>query len=81
MKRMHFLKVILFEVVFIEGRKHINNFILLENIVSPEPQIRLWKQKTESENLVAGSSVQKNTVLEKSAAIVTAIPSPMICRA
>lgn len=58
MKRMHFLKDIPFEVVFIEGSKPINNFILLERIVSPQPLLRLWKQKTESENLVAGSSVK-----------------------
>lgn len=27
-----------------------------KRIVSPEPLMRLWKQKTESEHLVAGSS-------------------------
>ena len=41
MKREHFLKVILFKVVFIEGKKLLNSFILLEKIVSPEPQMRL----------------------------------------
>lgn len=41
--------------------------------------MRLWKQKIKSENLVAGSPVQKNRVLEKSAATVGAIPSPVIC--
>ena len=71
---MNFQKVILF-VVFIEGKKQINNFILMEK------QMRLWKQKTEYENLVAGSSVQKNIVLQKSAATETAIPSPVIYRA
>ena len=41
MKREHFLKVILFKVVFIEGKKLLNSFILMEKIVSPEPQMRL----------------------------------------
>lgn len=39
-----------------------------KKIASRKPLMRLWKQKTESENLVSESSVQKNAVPEKSVA-------------
>lgn len=39
MKRVHFLKVTLFKVVFVE--ENINSFILLKGTVSPEPLMRL----------------------------------------
>lgn len=71
---MHFLKVILFVVVFTEGNPD-------GKTDETEQQMRLWKQKTEYENLVSGSCVQKNTVLQKSAATETAISSPVIYRA
>lgn len=75
---MRFLKVILFVVVFNEGKKQ---FYPDGKTDETEQQMRLWKQKTEYENLVSGSCVQKNTVLQKSADTETAISSPVIYRA
>lgn len=65
-------------VVFIKEKKTILSWGKRDET---EQQMRLWKQKAEYENLVAGSSVQKSIVHQKPAATETAIPSPVFYRA
>ena len=66
-------------VVFIKEKK--KTILSWGKTDETEQQMRLWKQKAEYENLVAGSSVQKNIVHQKPAATETAISSPVIYRA